>query len=527
MASGPSVVEQLRHDLVGKTFTLASDVAGDTCLSIEGLGAPTSRLVDTEITEDAESRFYLRDTGFKFHICPYSAGTIGNANFSGASGMYIGRNLITNMHSSGSLVVVKLVDAKPDRIEIQLTPNATPSGENAYMKLKLMLGKGYESRSLEQIEMVLSRALVLPRITSIQSARAELEHLDESVNQLERKLASEKDAQARVDDATRLLAQYEERADTQERLSRVAFEPVSVDHSTSRIAALNTIIAEGKRQAAIDREQRASEEYASSTGAMTTSCERIDDSPAINRTELETTVANVDAAKSAIERFAEAQKQMEALGLGVRAEDKEIYASCFAKEVRERADLAEIQRLHDLEEITQQAEVASSPSEYSEPISGKLSKVEDAENVESPRTSVSTHSAASMLRTAALSLGLHSGMSQARVKKILVAHGYDGIHEMGQSYPWSHPWDCRSNNWANGQLVASCLSRKGGVQISIDFLLGKAHADPDTGELIGVRMDHLYHANFFYMVQSGDYRHFDLWEPNNGFVTKCDDCEFF
>ena len=108
MASGPSVVEQLRHDLVGKTFTLASDVAGDTCLSIEGLGAPTSRLVDTEITEDAESRFYLRDTGFKFHICPYSAGTIGNANFSGASGMYIGRNLITNMHSSGSLVVVKL-----------------------------------------------------------------------------------------------------------------------------------------------------------------------------------------------------------------------------------------------------------------------------------------------------------------------------------------------------------------------------------------------------------------------------------
>jgi len=171
--------------------------------------------------------------------------------------------------------------------------------------------------------------------------------------------------------------------------------------------------------------------------------------------------------------------------------------------------------------------VASSPSEYSERISGKLSKVEDVENAENPRTPVPTQSAASMLRTAALSLELHSGMSQARVKAILVAHGYDGIHEMGQSSPWSHPWDCQSNNWANGRLVASCISRKGGVQISIDFLLGKAHADPDTGELIGVRMDHLYHANFFYMVQSGEYRHFDLWEPNNGFVTKCDDCKFF
>jgi hypothetical protein len=312
MASDSGVVQQLRHEVVGQTFTLKTAVAGNTCLFTGSLDFPTSRLVDTEITEESGPRYFLRaDRFMNIRHCSNPAGRI---EMTLVSGNYIDSGMITHMYGSGSRVIVKLVEAKSDRIEIQLTPDGAFSGDDAYAKLKLMLGKGYESRSLEQIEIVLARVLILPRINSIQTERVRLRKGQDRIAQLEHELATERSAEVRVDKATRLIAQYQEQVGAQERLSAVAFEPVGVYTFTSRIAELKTIISEGQRQVAIGRIQRASERYASSTLLMKASCERIGNSPARSRTELNNAIAAVETAKQNIETFYKAQREMEALG---------------------------------------------------------------------------------------------------------------------------------------------------------------------------------------------------------------------
>ncbi len=328
MASDAGVVEKLRQDVVGKTFTLATDVAGNTCLYTGNLNFPTSRLVDTEISEVSGPRYFLRaDRFMNTRHCENPAGRI---EVTLVSGDYIESGMITHMHGSGSSVIVKQVEAKSDRIELQLTTDGASSGDDSYAKLKLMLGKGYESQSLEQIEMVLARALILPRLDQIQAERESLEELKSSISSLERELAADRSAERRIDESTRLLAQYQEQASTQKRLNTVAFEPVSVDQSTSRIAELNAIISEGQRQVAIDRIQKASEIYASSTLLMKASCERINNSPARSSAELNDAVATVETAKQNMETFYKAQREMEVLGQGISTENKEFYARCLA-----------------------------------------------------------------------------------------------------------------------------------------------------------------------------------------------------
>jgi hypothetical protein len=327
-AGDPAVVQQLRRDVVGKTFVLATNVAGNTCLYTGTLDFPTSRLVDTEIARDGGPRYYLRaDRFLNIRNCSNPVGRVPDTL---ASGQYIDSSMITRMYGSGSRVTVKRVEAKSDRIELQLTPEGASSGDNSYAKLKLMLGNNFESLGLEQIEMFLAHAVILPRINLIQEERTKLVEVRASITQLESELAADKSAETRVDEATQLLTQYQKEMSAEERLNSVAFEPVSVEQFTPRIAELNAIIAEGKRQAALDRIQRATDNYQSSTLLMKASCERISDSPAKSREELTKSIALVEAAQRSLETFHEAETQMVTLGQGISTDAKEYYARCLA-----------------------------------------------------------------------------------------------------------------------------------------------------------------------------------------------------
>lgn len=155
------VVDQLRQDLTGKSFTLAMDVAGTTCMTETSLGAAGLRFVDTEIEESGDPRFYMRDAGLKYRSCDSPAGSVDSL-----LGMYVDQSAISQMFPKGSVAIVKSVVSKNDRVEIQLVPNKVFLHDTDIMKIKLMLGKGYESHSLGQIEAVLGRALVFPPLVA-------------------------------------------------------------------------------------------------------------------------------------------------------------------------------------------------------------------------------------------------------------------------------------------------------------------------------------------------------------------------
>ena len=131
LAGDPPVVEQLRQDLVGKSFALRIQIAGSTCLQDQGLSYATSRLVDTEI-DGNNVRYYLRaDRYINVHRCSDSAGVFPPTKLGGT---YINPRLVVNMHPAHSTMSVKQIDARPDRIEVQLTALGQ-SGDEAYGKI--------------------------------------------------------------------------------------------------------------------------------------------------------------------------------------------------------------------------------------------------------------------------------------------------------------------------------------------------------------------------------------------------------
>jgi hypothetical protein len=96
-------------------------------------------------------------------------------------------------------------------------------------------------------------------------------------------------------------------------------------------------------------------------------------------------------------------------------------------------------------------------------------------------------------RSLALSLGLHSGQSQATVRAILAARGYHRLQdEPGQN----GPWNCTSGGWKDGQWTTSCISQKGDVTLRLLFELGEMHRNADTGALQQERTDRLLFASF-------------------------------
>jgi len=327
MAHDSGVMEQLRQDIVGKSYVLATTLAGNTCLFTGNLDFPTSRLVDTEIGEEGGIRYFLRAD--RFMNIRHCTGSAGRVEMTLATGNYIDSSLVTHMYFRGSRATVKSIDAKPDRIEIQLSPDGAHSGDDAYAKVKLMLGKGYESRRLEQIELVLANALVLPRIETIRAETARLDSVRSAISELERELTTERTAEGRVDKASQLVNQYQGLVSAEERLNKVAFQPVSVDSPASRIAELKSIVLEAQGQIADAQIRNTIDQYKASALLLKSSCGLLNAPPPTDRSELNKALATLDTARQKIERFERAQREMQKLMLEVPAGDTQFYASCI------------------------------------------------------------------------------------------------------------------------------------------------------------------------------------------------------
>lgn len=165
------MVQQLRQDLVGKQLGLRIAVGGTACFQTQGLSFATTRLVDTEIDKSVDSgvdavRYYMRvDRFINLRQCTQPVEFIQDYK-----GIYLNLEQMQYIHQPGTAMTVKQVEAKADRIEIQLT-EAHVEGDAACEKLKLILSRDYPSQSLEQIKGFLNTAFKLPRIDAIVSAR--------------------------------------------------------------------------------------------------------------------------------------------------------------------------------------------------------------------------------------------------------------------------------------------------------------------------------------------------------------------
>jgi hypothetical protein len=351
LAGEPAVVQQLRNDIGGKSVTLATGVAGYSCIYSSNLSFPTRRLVDTEIDPQGGTRYLLRaDRFMNVTNCPQPLGRTASMY-----GDYIPAKMVSRMYPAGSAATVKTIEAKPDRIEILLLPEGALAGDNAYAKLKLMLGKGYESLSLEQVETALAQGIRMTRIESIQQLRASLDNVNRSIANLERQLATERDPATRVIVAGSLLTGYQEQAGVVDRLNAVAFEPVPAGRGASRVAELNTIIAQEQRQVQAEKIQKASAKYSTAMLAMKQTCGRIGREPAGNLSELDHQDLVVQTAQTDLGHFVEARQEMMTLGQPIPPADDQFSLSCNADAAR-AADRSARQRPELVQQEAKEAE---------------------------------------------------------------------------------------------------------------------------------------------------------------------------
>lgn len=347
----PDVVQQLRSDLLGKNVTLATDVAGYSCVYSATLDFPTRRLVDTEVNPDGETRYYLRAQRFmNVTQCPSPRGRMASME-----GDYIDTRMISSMYAAGSSAVVKSIEAKPDRIEIQLQPEGAAAGDEAYAKIKLMLGKGYESRGVEKIETALAKGIRMPRIESIQESRSALDQVNQSIESMEQRLAASGDVETKISLAKALLESYGTQTEAEQRLNAVAFEKVPAQQNFARVAQLNKIINDGEQQIQAEKVARASAKYSSAALAARQACEAIPSTPARSLAELERTSGVIRNAHVALSQLAGAKQEMLALGQTIPEEDDQMVSSCGANAANTAASI-EKQRTELMEAQTRAGE---------------------------------------------------------------------------------------------------------------------------------------------------------------------------
>jgi hypothetical protein len=326
LAGDPPVVEQLRRDLVGKSFALRVQIAGSTCLQDQGLSFSTSRLVDTEI-DDYTVRYYLRTDRFmNVRRCSPSAGIVPSTML---GGMYLAGRQVLNMHPERSNMSIKQIDAKPDRIELQLTA-VGQSGDQAYGKIKLMLGKGNESQSLEQLEMSLARVLEVPRIRDLVQARTTYDSIESEIRTLEVSLATELATRQKVLNATRLLTLYDQEAGAVSRLNQIAFSPVQVPGTSVKVEQTKRALAGFQQQAEREKIDTALNQYATATTQMKTDCERFPKGNVNTRSELNAQISAVDTARQDLNKFESARRELVNLGQAVAQSDEDYSTKCSA-----------------------------------------------------------------------------------------------------------------------------------------------------------------------------------------------------
>jgi hypothetical protein len=319
-----AVIQQLRNDLIQKTFALRIDVAGNTCLYDQSISRPTSRHVDTEIDEEGGVQYYLRADRLNIHWCENSLGNPGDTLL---TGLHIPPDLISTMHHPGEVVTVKQVDPKGDRIEIQLI--ASGSGDESYAKLKLMLGKGYDARTIEQIETALAHALTLPRIQGIESAKMQLSTIRNDIQHLEGDLRSQK-ADLRLAAATQLPRLYDDESNAFKAVNQIAFTTISQSQHTYSIAALKQIREAAAVQVQHGEVEAAAQAYSTSKSSMNSACHDLPNSPATTRAELNWQTNLVKSVTGKLAAFYAARAALLTLGQSVPDDDDAYYKQCSA-----------------------------------------------------------------------------------------------------------------------------------------------------------------------------------------------------
>jgi hypothetical protein len=318
----PNVV-QLRQDLVGKSFSLRVQVAGSTCIQQQGLSFGETTLVDTEV-DGQNIRYYARANRLlRLRECSPPVAYLPSGTL---VGMYIDAGRV-EMHPEASIMLVKQVDAKPDRLEILLTANGQ-SGDQAYGKIKLMLGQGYESRSLEELEVSLNRVIELPRIKGLLTARNLNDTLENEITALNTSLSTTLTPQQKALNAVKLLTLYDQEPGAATQLNRFAFSPVPIPETSAKIENTKRALAGFQQQADKEKIDVALTQYATATSQMAADCKRLSDTDVKTREELEVQISAVGTSRQDLSKFESARREMLNLGQSAPQSDEDYSARC-------------------------------------------------------------------------------------------------------------------------------------------------------------------------------------------------------
>lgn len=323
-AGESNTIMSVKQDLVGKTLELKQPVAGFSCIYSGTLSFPQVRFVDTEIAYDAEPRYYLRaDRLFNVAECQAPRGRAQTT-----AGQYIETRLISRMYEPGQRMTVKGINAKSDRVEIQLEPEAIRAGEPNYAKLKLMFGNSGDKRSAEEIEMLAGSVLKIPRIETLISVSRKCDALKRSIASLESSLSNTSDLLLKAKNAQALVGQYDQLSAAQRQLDAVAFHQVpDIDHS-ARKAELQALSSDAERQYAANLVSSASAKYQQSVGILKESCSRLTTPKIHSLQALGTFEVLTNDVRARLDEFEQDRKRMQDLSQPVPEGDFRLFSQC-------------------------------------------------------------------------------------------------------------------------------------------------------------------------------------------------------
>ena len=180
------LLTQLGAEFQGKEFTTKIALGSTTrhLYALYGGQETATHFIDTELYPNGSIRYLVR--GIRV-MRP------------GAGGFYVPLNQVDSTLAVGTVVRVTKLEMKEDRIELFL--KGVPG--DAYAKLKVILGKGFEgSYNLEAVLGIVSRALRLERFERLQTLKAEYPQLKEKLATAEsRYKAAQGDARSRLQTA--------------------------------------------------------------------------------------------------------------------------------------------------------------------------------------------------------------------------------------------------------------------------------------------------------------------------------------
>lgn len=181
------LLSQLQEEFQGKEFTTKVALGSSTSVAYSD-GQSETRLVDTEAYPNGSIRYLVR-RGLRL-------GGPGAGNF------YLPLDQVDSTLSAGTRVRVTRLEMREDRIEFLL--KGGPG--NAYAKLKVMLGKGFEdSYDMDKVLTVVSAALRLERFEQLQALKAEYPQLKQKLAAVEGAFkSSPTDPRSRLDAARQL-----------------------------------------------------------------------------------------------------------------------------------------------------------------------------------------------------------------------------------------------------------------------------------------------------------------------------------